>query len=304
MHHPPLQERGRWAARRSYVRLRPDNPLLAALDLVPRLEDDLRGRRRVVFVCTQNSARSQLAASAWRHVSSLPATSAGTHPAGRVHPGAVRVARRHGVPLEDQQTRHVDDVVTPDDLVIAVCDAVHEEVPNDPRLHWSVPDPCASAEPGDFEAAFDDIVHRVHRVLELLVRVELLHPNSRADPRRCRRPAVRTEDSAPEADIDGIGLRSDRDLNLVHACAVGDGPMRPRSRRHCPRKVDVRLLQSEHTATQPDAETVVGDRQQGSDPWRPGTCATASASCVNGDVGARGALASAVTPDPARASVG
>jgi len=36
--------------RRSYVRLRPDNPLLAALDLVPRLEDSLRSRRRVVFV--------------------------------------------------------------------------------------------------------------------------------------------------------------------------------------------------------------------------------------------------------------
>ncbi len=48
--------------RRSYVRLRPDNPLLAALDLVPGLEDSLRGRRRVVFVCTENAARSQLAA--------------------------------------------------------------------------------------------------------------------------------------------------------------------------------------------------------------------------------------------------
>ena len=154
--------------RRSYVRLRPDNPLLAALDLVPRLEADLRGRGRVVFVCTQNSARSQLAASAWRRASSVPVSSAGTHPAGRVHPGAVKVARRHGVPLEDQQTRHVDDVVTPDDLVIAVCDQVHEELPNDPRLHWSVPDPVRSAKPGDFEAAYDDIAHRVGRLASTL----------------------------------------------------------------------------------------------------------------------------------------
>ena len=154
--------------RRSYVRLRPDNPLLAALDLAPRLEHRLRGRRRVVFVCTQNSARSQLAASAWRHVSSLPVASAGTHPAQRVHPGAVRVARRHGVPLEDQRTRHVDEVVPPEDLVIAVCDQVHEELPSDPRLHWSVPDPVRSAKPGDFEAAFADIVHRVGRLASTL----------------------------------------------------------------------------------------------------------------------------------------
>ena len=94
--------------------------------------------------------------------------SAGTHPAQRVHPGAVRVARRHGVPLEDQQTRHVDDVVTPEDLVIAVCDQVHEELPSGPRLHWSVPDPVRSAKRGDFEAAFDDILHRVGRLASTL----------------------------------------------------------------------------------------------------------------------------------------
>ena len=154
--------------RRSYVRLRPDNPMLAALDLVPRLEDDLRRRHRVVFVCTQNSARSQLAASAWRHVSSLPATSAGTHPAARVHPGAVRTAMRHGLPLGDTTTRHVDDVLTRDDLVVAVCDQVHEELPHAHRLHWSVPDPVRSAKPDDFDAAFDDIVHRVGRLAATL----------------------------------------------------------------------------------------------------------------------------------------
>lgn len=154
--------------RRSYVRLRPDNPLLAALDLAPRLEDEFGRRRRVVFVCTQNSARSQLAASAWKRVSSLPATSAGTHPADRVHPGTVRTARRHGLPLADTTTRHLDDVITPDDLVVAVCDQVHEELPDAPRLHWSVPDPVPSAKPGDFDAAFDDIVQRVGRLATTL----------------------------------------------------------------------------------------------------------------------------------------
>jgi ArsR family transcriptional regulator, arsenate/arsenite/antimonite-responsive transcriptional repressor / arsenate reductase (thioredoxin) len=154
--------------RRSYVRLRPDNPLLAALDLAPRLEAEFGSRRRVVFVCTRNSARSQLAASAWKRVSSLPAISAGTHPADRVHPGAVRTAKRHGLPLADTTTRHLDDVITPDDLVVAVCDQVHEELPDAPRLHWSVPDPVPSATPGDFDAAFDDIVQRVGRLATTL----------------------------------------------------------------------------------------------------------------------------------------
>lgn len=152
-----------------YVRLRADNPLLAALDLAPRLEDEFGRRRRMVFVCTRNSAQSQLAASAWQRVSSLPATSAGTHPADRVHPGAVRTARRHGLPLANTTTRHLDDVViTPDDLVVAVCDQVHEELPDAPRLHWSVPDPVRSSKAGDFEAAFDDIVHRVGRLATTL----------------------------------------------------------------------------------------------------------------------------------------
>ena len=154
--------------RRSYVRLRPDNPLLAALNFAPRLNDELSRRRRVVFVCTRNSARSQLAASAWQRVSSLPATSAGTHPADRVHPAAVRTAKRHGLPLADTTTRHLEDVVTPDDLVVAVCDQVHEELPDTPRLHWSVPDPVPSAKAGDFDAAFDDIVHRVGRLATTL----------------------------------------------------------------------------------------------------------------------------------------
>lgn len=147
--------------RRSYVRLRSDHPMLMALDLVSRLGPELRGCRRVVFVCTQNSARSPLAASAWRQVSGLPAESAGTHPVSRVHPAAARVAKRHGVPLADTQTRHIADVVAPEDLVVAVCDQAHEELPQGHRLHWSIPDPVRNARGTDFEAAFNDIVRRV-----------------------------------------------------------------------------------------------------------------------------------------------
>lgn len=147
--------------RRSYVRLRADNALVRAVTQAPSLDGSPHGRERVVFVCTHNSARSQLAAAAWQQVSRVPATSAGTHPASRVHPGAVRAARSHGLPLVEARTRHVEQVLGPGDLVVAVCDQVHEELPDGPRLHWSVPDPVRNAATEDFEAALEDIVHRV-----------------------------------------------------------------------------------------------------------------------------------------------
>ncbi|MGD7705325.1 ArsR family transcriptional regulator [Microlunatus sp. Y2014] len=154
--------------RRSYVRLRWDHPLLAGLGHVQELAGELGHPRRVVFLCTENSARSQLAASVWRHVSPLPAASAGTHPARHVHPGAIRTAARHGLPLDNLQPRHVDDVVTDDDLIVAVCDQVHERLPCTPRLHWSIPDPVATVSPHDFEGTFDDILRRARRLATIL----------------------------------------------------------------------------------------------------------------------------------------
>ncbi|MEL6894350.1 MAG: helix-turn-helix domain-containing protein, partial [Actinomycetota bacterium] len=55
----------------------------------------------VVFVCSHNSARSQLAAALWSARTGEPATSAGTHPAERVHPGAIAAARRIGLDLSE-----------------------------------------------------------------------------------------------------------------------------------------------------------------------------------------------------------
>ena len=90
------------------------------LALAPGAFDALRPIKvhdavRVVFVCTHNSARSQLAAALWNDTSPVPATSAGTHPAPAVHPGAIAAARRHRVPLAPFPPRHVDDVLRPGD---------------------------------------------------------------------------------------------------------------------------------------------------------------------------------------------
>ncbi|MBQ0894829.1 helix-turn-helix domain-containing protein [Micromonospora sp. U56] len=145
--------------RRTYLRLRP--AALATLTPAP-----LAGVGRVVFVCTRNSARSQLAAAIWSDRAHTSATSAGTKPADRVHPRAVAVARRHGLALNPTGTSHVADIVRDDDLVIAVCDNAHEELtgPVRPRLHWSVPDPVRLDTDAAFEAAFAELAARVDRV--------------------------------------------------------------------------------------------------------------------------------------------
>jgi protein-tyrosine-phosphatase/DNA-binding transcriptional ArsR family regulator len=141
--------------RRTYVRLRPQ--ALAAL-VAPALATP----GRVVFVCTRNSARSQLAAALWARHSTIPAASAGTQPASRVHPRAVRTAKRHGLRLDPARTAHIDAVCRAGDLVIAVCDHAHETLPADPaRLHWSVPDPVPVDTDAAFETAFRDISARI-----------------------------------------------------------------------------------------------------------------------------------------------
>lgn len=161
--------------RRTYVRLRLDDPFVAALSCgaglpKPTPAPERRGRLavpsapRVVFVCTHNSARSQLAAAVWRRVSTTPAASAGTHPAGRVHPRAVTVGRRHGLRLAGTVTARTQDVLRKDDLVVAVCDNAHEEMASADalvRLHWSVPDPVRIDTDDAFEAAYQEIVSRV-----------------------------------------------------------------------------------------------------------------------------------------------
>ena len=159
--------------RRSYVQLVLDDPLVTALTAPFRPSvNGLKGAAvnglkdgRVVFVCTRNSARSQLAAAAWARASTIPGTSAGTHPAGRVHPRAIRVGRRHGLNLGTGRTADVRDVTKPGDLLVAVCDNAHEELaPEQPRLHWAVPDPVRVDTDQAFETAYEQITQRVERL--------------------------------------------------------------------------------------------------------------------------------------------
>jgi protein-tyrosine-phosphatase len=158
-----LRARSEGDRRRTYLRLNPET--LASLAPPP-----LDSADRVVFVCTHNSARSQLAAALWQQRTGRPVASAGTRPAARVHPRAVKVAHRHGLRLDPTGTAHVADVVHAGDLVIAVCDNAHEDLkgPIRPRLHWSVPDPVRIDTDAAFEAAYTDLAARVDRLAPTL----------------------------------------------------------------------------------------------------------------------------------------
>jgi ArsR family transcriptional regulator, arsenate/arsenite/antimonite-responsive transcriptional repressor / arsenate reductase (thioredoxin) len=156
--------------RRSYIQLRLDNPTVRSAVLTGVVDDLIAGRdlRRVIFVCTANSARSQLAAAAWNTVSDVPATSAGTHPANAVHPRARKIARRHGLDLTGAVPTGLSSRLANTDLVVAVCDNAHEELdPTAPRLHWSVPDPARVDTDDAFEAVYADLDRRVHHLAAL-----------------------------------------------------------------------------------------------------------------------------------------
>lgn len=151
--------------RRNYVHL-----VDSALDgLTPGRVDRAS---RVIFVCTANSARSQLAAALWSAHSTIPATSAGTHPADRIDAGAVAVASRHAIDLPDEPPRTLDSVWDTSDLVVTVCDNAHEEIGITGHLHWSIPDPVRVGTDDAFDTAFDELERRITALAPRLAAIQ------------------------------------------------------------------------------------------------------------------------------------
>ena len=104
---------------------------------------------RVLFLCTHNSARSQMAEALLRFIGGerFDVVSAGTEP-GHVHPLAIRVMDEVGIDLSAAHAKDVQQFVGQDfDYVITVCDRANESCPifpGDPeRIHWSFRDPSA-----------------------------------------------------------------------------------------------------------------------------------------------------------------
>jgi len=160
--------------RRTYVQSVPET--LEGLLALPGAID----ASRVVFVCTHNSARSILAEALWRNVSDVPCASAGTSPADQINPRAIKAARRAGVSITASRPRSIDEVLRPDDVIVSVCDAVNEELPDlvNPRIHWSIPDPAPLGTDAAFNATVVELHHRVHQLSPRVLQ-RRVHPNRR-----------------------------------------------------------------------------------------------------------------------------
>lgn len=144
--------------RRSYLQLVPE--AFSDLTLAPR-----KVTGRVLFVCTANSARSQLARAIWSTHSALPAASAGTHPGDRVHAGTIAAASRHGLHLDDDvRPRSLAEVAQPGDFVISVCDHAHENLSGRDDVHWSIRDPARTGSVEDFDRTVAELHTRIARV--------------------------------------------------------------------------------------------------------------------------------------------
>ena len=102
----------------------------------------------MLFLCTGNSARSQIAEALLERMSAgaIHAVSAGSHPKP-LHPNTIRVLHRYGIDISANRTRHIDEFRSQRfDTVITLCDRVREVCPDFPSrpelVHWSVPDPA------------------------------------------------------------------------------------------------------------------------------------------------------------------
>lgn len=145
--------------RRKYVRLNRE-PLRHLTTVCPG-----PAAGEMFFVCTANSARSQLAAALWSARSGRPSQSAGTHPARRIHPRAIAAARRAGIALDRAAPRQVAEIAT-GTQVVTVCDQAHEELaPASDWWHWSIPDPVKSGTSAGFDAVIADLDARITTIL-------------------------------------------------------------------------------------------------------------------------------------------
>jgi protein-tyrosine-phosphatase len=142
----------------------------------PRLHTPLR----VLFLCTENSARSQMAEGLLRHLAgdTLEVVSAGSQPS-TVHPYAVQVLAQMGIDISRQRSKHLDAFRDQAfDAVITVCDRMRECCPTFPEerepIHWSLPDPVALAgvteqqRYAEFERIAQQLLTRLHHFLALL----------------------------------------------------------------------------------------------------------------------------------------
>ena len=152
----------------------------------------MKGRYNVLFLCTGNSARSILAEAILNQKGKpyFAAYSAGSHPTGRINPGAIRMLEIAKLPTTGLHSKSWDEFAKPDDakmdFVFTVCDNAASEVcpvwPGQPMTaHWGVPDPATVAgTPEQIERAFREAFVVLERRISLFLCLPLASLDSLA----------------------------------------------------------------------------------------------------------------------------
>jgi arsenate reductase (thioredoxin) len=143
------------------------------------------GHYNVLFLCTGNSARSIMAEAIMnkKGAPTFTAYSAGSHPTGRVNPGALEQLESGRLPIEGLRSKSWEEFSKPDapklDFVFAVCDNAAKEVcpiwPGQPMTaHWVVPDPAAVAgDPREVARAFREAFLMLDRRISIFLQLPL-----------------------------------------------------------------------------------------------------------------------------------
>ena len=169
------------------------------LRLVPLPPGPADAQASVLFLCTGNSARSQLAQAICEQLAggAVTAASAGSHPK-LLHPNAVRVMRERGIDISSRQSRHFSALAGQRfDYAVSLCDRVREVCPDFPGppqlIHWSIPDPAAAG-------GSDEETYPAFRALaaDLETRIGFLLARIAGRPQATGRPAPSQGQTARE----------------------------------------------------------------------------------------------------------
>jgi arsenate reductase len=137
-------------------------------------------KKRILFLCTGNAARSQMAEGLARafHGDVLDVVSAGSRPAGWVHPLAIRAMAEIGVDISDQESKPAEPFLNePFDVVVTVCDSAAKDCPRWPGAkrieHWPIEDPSWGEDEEStrfqrFEETRDDLRQRIDDLVSTL----------------------------------------------------------------------------------------------------------------------------------------
>lgn len=131
---------------------------------------------KVLFLCTGNSSRSQIAEALFNRAAAGlgHALSAGSHPKP-IHPETARVLAERGIDADGLRSKHLEEFADGGfGYVVTLCDKVREVCPEFPRspapIHWSVPDPAAAGDGAALRKAFDDVAAELATRIDYLIR--------------------------------------------------------------------------------------------------------------------------------------